>query len=85
MYHKGVSVTGASKKNENKKQLSSEKYSMVKSLFEERLHSLALSKTEIDTRIKRLNMLLKSAINNITKQDAKQTESVLSIAPPDPK
>lgn len=56
---------------------------MVNSLFDERLSSLSLSKTEKNSRTKRLNMLLKSAINNITKQDAKHTENVLSIDPLD--
>lgn len=74
-------MTGASKKDENKTQMPSAKYAVINSIFEEKLRSLSLSHTEIQTRSKRLNMLLKSAIANITKQ-AKQTETTLSIDPP---
>lgn len=81
MFEKGISVTGASKKDDNKTQMSSAKYAVINSIFEERLRSLSLSHTEKQTRSKRLNMLLKSAIVNITKQ-AKQTENTLSIGPP---
>lgn len=81
-FEKGVTVTGASRKEQNKKQMSSTKYAIVKTIFEERLCSLSLSTTQKDTRSKRLNILLKSAITNITKQSAKQAEEVLNIGPP---
>lgn len=70
--YKGVTVTGASKTNQSKKQMSATKYGAVKNIFEERLCSLFLSKTEKETRSKRLNILLKSAISNITNQINKQ-------------
>lgn len=72
-----MSVCGVSKKGQNKKAVDSTKYATVEKMFEERLSSLLLTKTEKDIRTKRLNILLKSAIINITKKDDKQ--EILSI------
>lgn len=58
--------------------MSPSKYQVFESMFDERLCSLSLTKTEKNTRNKRLNILLKSAITNVTKQNAKQTEEIFS-------
>lgn len=78
----GISVKGGSKKSEAKKPISPEKYGIIKGLFDERLCDLNLGESEEIRRIKRINYLIKSAINNINSSKCKQTEPCLHINEP---
>lgn len=74
----GTSVKGGSTNGVVKKPMCSQKYDVIKELFFERLSAFELGTTDKSTRLKRLNILLKSAINNISNK-LKQSKSELQI------
>lgn len=78
---KGISLTGGSRTGVPKKPISPRKYSVIANVFNERLDTLQLGDTTKDVRAKRLNVLIKSAISNISKKN-EATEHGLTIDAP---
>lgn len=64
-----------------KQPISPLKYTIIANIFNERLDTLQLSETAKGVRAKRLNVLIKGAISNISKKNA-PTEHGLTIDAP---
>lgn len=81
---KGISVTGVTRNGVAKKPISPGKYGVVTKIFNERLETLQVGETEKGLRTKRLNILIKTAISNISKK-RETDEHGLAIDTPEEK
>lgn len=73
-----ITVTGASKKGEQKTPMEDDKLKVIQTIFRKRLEAQHITKHEQDTRFKRLNTLIKNAVINMQRTNKKGRKIILN-------